>query len=173
MRKLIRIGVVAGLVTIGFAGQAVAAYTPKLAVRMGNVGTMGDLGTTIKLAIRPTDDPTAKLTFFAPAGTGADLSASAGTTIGTLDAKASVAALGGATVPLTGTVRVRAADGTYLSGGRPRPLAQASMTCTGTVTHAAWWLLVLTAAGQTLEVPLFVDPSPAGLPFSPLLAYQL
>jgi hypothetical protein len=47
------------------------------------------------------------------------------------------------------------------------------MACTGTTTHAAWWVLVLTAAGQTLEVPLFVDPSPASLPFSPLLAYQL
>jgi hypothetical protein len=156
-----------GAVALVVAGQALAAYTPKLVVQMG------DAGTTIKLAIPSTDDPTAKLTFYAPAGTGANLSATAGSTIGTLDAKASAAALGGATLPLTGTVQARAADGTYLSSGQPRPLALASMACTGTTAHSAWWVLVLTAAGQTLEVPLFVDPSPAGLPFSPLLAYQL
>ena len=169
MRKLIRIslGAAAGLAALAFAAPTLAAYAPKLAVQMG------DAGTTIKLAIPPADDPTAKLTFFAPAGTGANLSATAGTTIGTLEAKASAAALGGATLPLTGTVQARAADGTYLSSGQPRPLALASMGCTGTTSHAAWWVLVLTAAGQTLEVPLFVDPSPAGLPFSPVVAYQL
>lgn len=169
MRKTIRIGVGAfvGLLALAFAGQALATYTPKLAVQMG------DAGTTIKLAIPSADDPTAKLTFYAPAGTGANLSASAGTTIGTLDAKAAAAALGGATLPLTGTVQVRSADGTYLSSGQQRPLAAAAVQCTGTAAHSSFWVLVLTAAGQTLEVPLFVDPSPAGLPFSPLLAYQL
>jgi hypothetical protein len=169
MRKLIRIGVgaVAGLAALAFAGQALGAYSPKLAVQMG------DAGTTIKLAIPSSDDPTARLAFYAPAGTGANLSATAGTTIGTLDAKASAGALGGATLPLTGTVQVRSADGTYLSSGQQRPLSAASAACTGTTAHAAWWVLVLTAAGQTLEVPLFVDPSPSGLPFSPLLGYQL
>jgi hypothetical protein len=169
MRKLIRIGVVTvtALAGLGFAAPALAAYTPKLAVQMG------DAGTTIKLAIPSTDDPTAKLTFFAPAGTGANLSATAGSTIGTLDAKAAAAALGGATLPLTGTVQVRSADGTYLSSGQQRALALASTACTGTTTHAAWWVLVLSAAGQTLEVPLFVDPVPAALPFAPLVAQQL
>ena len=169
MRKPIRIavGAAAGFLGLVLVGQALAAYAPKLAVRMG------DAGTTIKLAIPPTDDPTAKLTFYAPAGTGANLSASAGTIIGTLDAKASAGALGGAALPLTGTVQARTAGGTYLSSGRPRPLALASKACTGTAAHAAWWVLVLSAAGQTFEVPVFVDPSPAGLPFSPLLAYRL
>ena len=154
MRKMIRIGVAAaaGLPALVFAGQALATYTPKLAAQLG------DAGTTIKLAIPPTDHPTAKLTFYAPAGTGANLSASAVTTIGTLDAKASAAALGGATLPLIGTVQARAADGTYLSSGQPRPLALASQACTGTAAHAAWWVLVLSAAGQTLEVPVLAPP---------------
>lgn len=169
MRTPIRAAVLAcaGAVALAAAAQALAAYTPKLAV------SMGDAGTTIRLTIPATDDPTAKLTFFAPAGTGASLAATPGSTIGTLDAKATAAALGGATLPLTGSVQVRAADGTYLSSGQPRPLALASQACTGTATHAAFWVLVLTAAGQTLELPLFVDPVPGTLPFAPLVSYQL
>ena len=72
--------------------------------------------------------------FYAPAGTVANLGATAGTTIGTLDAKAAAGALGGATLPLTGTVEARAADGTYLSSGVQVPLAAAATRCTGTAT---------------------------------------
>jgi hypothetical protein len=169
MRRTTRVAVLGcvGALALAVAGQAFATYTPKLAVQMG------DAGTTIKLSIPSTDDPTAKLTFFAPVGTGANLSASPGTTIGTLDAKAAAGALGGATLPLTGTVQTRAADGTYLSSGQQVPLSAAAQRCTGSTAHAGFWVLVLSAAGQTLEVPLFVDPSPTGLPFSPLLSYQL
>jgi hypothetical protein len=168
MRKPTRLALLgcAGALALAAAGQALAAYTPKLVVQMG------DAGTTIKLSIPSTDDPTANLTFFAPAGTGASLGASPGSTIGVLDAKATAAALGGATLPLTGSVQVRAADGTYLSGGQQVPLATAAMRCTGTATHAAFWVLVLTAAGQTLEVPLLVDPVTSA-PLSDKVAFSL
>jgi hypothetical protein len=169
MRKATRavlLGCVAA-VALAAAGHAFAAYTPKLVVQQSSAGT------TIKLAIPSTDDPTAKLTFFAPAGTGANLTASAGSTIGTLEAKASAGALGGATLPLTGSLQARAADGTYLSSGQQVPIAATATRCTGSATHAAYWILVLSAAGQTLEVPLFVDPVPASAPFAPLVAYQL
>jgi hypothetical protein len=154
MRKRIRLGVgtVAALAALAFASQAFAAYSPKLAVQMGAAGT------SIHLTIPSTDDPTALLVFYAPAGTVANLGATAGTTIGTLDAKAAAGALGGATLPLTGTVEARAADGTYLSSGVPVPLAAAATRCTGTASHAGFWVLKLSAAGQVLEVPLFVDP---------------
>jgi hypothetical protein len=167
MRKTIRLGVgaVAGLTALAFASQAFASYAPKLAVQMDSAGT------AIHLTIPSGDDPTAKLTFFAPAGTSASLGASAGTTIGTLDAKATAAALGGATLPLAGTVQARAADGTYLSSGVNVPLAKAATLCTGTATHAAFWVLVLSAAGQTLEVPLFIDPTSG--PVSAAAAYTL
>src|SRR5437868_4332962 len=148
-KKLLRIGVglAAATAALAFASQALATYSPKLAVQMNSNGT------TIHLTIPNTDDPTALLVFYAPAGTQANLSASAGTTIGTLDAKAAAGALGGATLPLTGTVEARAAGGTYLSGGVNVPLADAATRCTGTATHAAFWVLKLSAAGQTLEVP--------------------
>jgi hypothetical protein len=155
MRKTIRLGVglIAAFAALAFAAQAFASYAPKLYVQMGSAGT------TIHLAISPNDDPTAHLVFYAPAGTAANLTAAAGSTIGTLDAKATAAALGGATLPLTGTVQVRAPGGTYLSSGQQVPIANAAMACTGTATHAAFWVLALTAAGQTLEVPIFVDPT--------------
>jgi hypothetical protein len=168
MRRWTRVAVLgcAGAFALVAAGQALAAYTPKLVVQMG------DAGTTIKLAIPSTDDPTANLTFFAPAGTSANLSATAGSTIGTVEAKATAAALGGATLPLTGTVQARAASGTYLSNGQQVPLAAAATACTKTATHAAYWVLVLTAAGQTLEVPLLVDPVSTA-PLSTAVAYSL
>ena len=169
MRKATRVAVFCcvGAFALAAAGQALAAYLPKLVVQMG------DAGTTIKLAIPSTDDPSAKLTFFAPAGTGGNLGATAGSTIGTVDAKASAAALGGATLPLTGTVQVRSAAGTYLTGGQQVPIGATAQRCTGSATHAAYWVLVLTAAGQTLEVPMFVDPVPSSLPFAPLVSFSL
>jgi hypothetical protein len=168
MRKRTRAAVLGcvGALALVAAGQALAAYTPKLVVQMGSAGT------TINLTIPSTDDPTANLTFFAPAGTTANLGAAPGSTIGTVEAKASAAALGGATLPLTGTVQVRAASGTYLSNGQQVPLATAATLCTRTAIHAAFWVLVLTAAGQTLEVPLLVDPVSTA-PLSAAVAYSL
>ena len=63
---------------------------------------------------------------------------------------------------LTGTVQARAAGGTFTSapGSTPTPLAAAATQCTGTAAHTAFWVLILQAAGQTLELPVFVD-SPA------------
>jgi hypothetical protein len=83
-----------------------------------------------------------------------------GTTIGTVSAKAIAGALGGATLPLTGSLIVKGAGDTYLSNGSPVPLATAAAACTGTATHTAFWVAQLTAAGQTLEVPIFVDAIP-------------
>ena len=104
-----------------------------------------------------TDDPTAKLTFYAPKEYSATLTQPAGQTIGTVTAQGTAADLGGALLPLTGTVQVRAASGTYLSGTTQVPIAAAATQCTGTATHTTYWVLILQAAGQTLELPVFVD----------------
>ena len=60
-------------------------------------------------------------------------------------------------MPLTGSVQVRAADATYLLNGQQVPIARTSQVCTGVATHTAFWVLVLSAAGQTLELPAFLD----------------
>ena len=146
-----------GAVALTSAGTALAAYTtPKLTVADAKPAA----GVTISYAVEATDDPTAKLTFYAPTEYSAALAQPAAQNIGTVTAQGTAADLGGALLPLTGTVQVRAASGTYLSGTTQVPIAQASTLCTGTATHTAYWVLILQAAGQTLELPVFVD-SPA------------
>jgi len=134
------------------AGTALAAYTtPRLLV------TDAPPSVTINYTQSANDDPTAKLTFYAPAEYSASLTQPTGQTIGTVSALGTAADLGGALLPLTGTVQVRAANGTYLSGTTQVPIAAAATQCTGTATHTAYWVLILQAAGQTLELPVFVD----------------
>ena len=154
MSRTIRLLVLAGVSALALtvAGTALAAYTtPRLLV------TDAGGSVTINYTQDANDDPTAKLTFYAPTDYSASLTQPAGQTIGTVTAQGTAADLGGALLPLTGTVQVRAANGTYLSGTTQVPIAAAATQCTGTATHTAYWVLILQAAGQTLELPVFVD----------------
>jgi hypothetical protein len=157
--RTLLLGIV-GAVALSSAGTAFAAFTtPKLVV--SDAKPVGSL--TINYTQSASDDPVAKLHFFAAREYSPSVSQAAGTTIGTVTAQGTAADLGGALLPLTGTVQVRAANGTYLSGGTQVPIAAAATQCTGTATHTAYWVLILQAAGQTLELPVFVD-SPAAPP---------
>jgi hypothetical protein len=157
---------VAGAVALTSAGTALAAYTtPKLLV------TDTPPSVTINYTQDANDDPSAKLHFFAPTEYSASLTQPAGQTIGTVTAQGTAADLGGALLPLTGTVQVRAANGTYLSGTTQVPIAAAATQCTGTATHTAYWVLILQAAGQTLELPVFVDSPAVGPGGTPATAY--
>jgi len=142
----------AALVLGASASAAPKSFSPHL-----NVSTPQPGGTSIGFNEAVADAAPAKVTIYVDKGLTGHLSPAAGATIGTTAAKASAAALGGAVLPLTGTIQVRAADGTYGSNGAQVPLATASMACTGTATHTVFWVLALTAAGQSLEVPVFVD----------------
>jgi hypothetical protein len=156
--RMLLLGLV-GAVALSSAGTALAAYaSPSLRV------TDDRTSTTIRFTASATDDPSAKLSFYAPTGYSASLAQAAGTTLGTVTAQGTAADLGGALLPLTGTVQVRAANGTFTSapGSTPAPLAAAATQCTGTPTHTAFWVLILQAAGQTLELPVFVDSPAAG-----------
>ena len=155
---MLRALLVAVAIALSSAGTALAAYTsPSLRV------TDDRSAVTIRYTVSATDDPTAKLTFYVPTGYSASLAAPAGTTLGTVTAQGTAADLGGALLPLTGTVQARAADGTLpLPGTTQVPLAAAATQCTGTPTHTAYWVLILQAAGQTLELPVFVDSPAAG-----------
>ena len=161
MSKTIRtilVGLV-GALALSTAGTALAAYT-SASLRV----TDDRSSVTIRYTVSAADDPTAKLTFYAPTGYSATLNQPAGTTLGTVTAQGTAADLGGALLPLTGTVQVRAANGTFTSapGGQPTPLTAGATQCTGTPTHTAYWVLILQAAGQTLELPVYVDAPAAG-----------
>ena len=145
MKKLIVSAATAAL-ALAFTGSALAAYVPHLVV--GQAGTK----TTIHVTIAKEDDATAKLTIYAPAAAPATLNQAPGTPIGSVTAQVNAKAISpDAILPLTGIVQV--ADGTAAA------LQQAAMACTGSTTHAATWVLVLSAAGQTLQVPAWVDPT--------------
>ncbi len=157
--RMLLLGLV-GAFALSSTGTALAAYTsPSLRV------TDDRSSVTIRYTVSGSDDPTAKLTFYAPTAYTASLTAPAGTTLGTVTAQGTAADLGGALLPLTGTVQARAANGTFTSapGGQPTPLTAGATQCTGTPTHTAYWVLILQAAGQTLELPVYVD-APAAPP---------
>jgi hypothetical protein len=156
--RMLLLGLVSAF-ALSIAGTALAAYSsPQLRV------TDDRTALTIRYTVAATDDPTAKLTFYAPTGYTATLNQPAGTTLGTVTAQGTATDLGGALLPLTGTVQARAASGTFTSapGGTPTPLTAGATQCTGTPTHSAYWVLILQAAGQTLELPVFVDAPAAG-----------
>ncbi len=148
MRKTLRLGLlaVAAATSLAFASSAFGAYAPKLSI------TRSDEVTSITFSQTDADDPTAKVTILAPAGFSGGFVQPAGTNIGTLDGSVIAGAFGGATVPVAGTI---------VSGDPTNAqLMAAAKVCTGSETHAAIWLLNVTAAGTSLPapVPLYLDP---------------
>jgi hypothetical protein len=130
---------VAALVAIP---SAYAAYTTaKLEVR--RVGTSA----TIKATLDPNDDPTASVRIFVPAGTQLTTTQAPGSALGPVRAIVKALDLAGADLPLEGSLVVAAP-------GQIAPAAQAA--CLGTVTPLASWVMVLSAAGQTLPVPAYL-----------------
>jgi hypothetical protein len=144
MTRSIRLAVLAlaSLGVLAFAGSAFAAYTTPT-LKVTQVGPK----TTISVTQAQTDDATAAANIYAPAGTTATLGQAPGTTLGTVTAQVTALALGGALLPLTGEIKV----------APPGAVAAASQqACIQAATPAATWLMVLQAAGQTLNVPMYV-----------------
>lgn len=163
MRKNVRLGLLA---CMGLSGLALSAAAS--AEKLGVSNTQSS-GVVIHYSQPASAPAPAKITIYPNpsylAGTQVqNLSQASGTTIGTVSAKAVAGALGGATLPLTGKVIVKGAADMYLDNGSPRLITDAATECTGTPTHTAYWLLQLTAAGQTLEIPVFVDAVSTTLP---------
>jgi hypothetical protein len=140
MRKLRSVTVaVAALAALVLAATATAAYTTaKLSVTY--------TGTTTRIVASSGvgDDATARAAIVIPNG------AAPGTKVGTAKAQVSALALGGALLPLEGDVIV-APPGAV-------PAAQQA-ACTGGVPPQATLLLVLQAAGQTLNLPAYILPT--------------
>jgi hypothetical protein len=138
----------ASLVTLVFAGAAFAAFTPTLAI--GHTPpTAGSSATSFRLTVPRDDDALFRAQFYVPAGYTATLGQAPGTQLGTVAAQVQVREpIAGAVLPLTGTVVVT----------DQATVGAAVAQCTGTPTHAGYWVLVLQAAGQELRVPMVIDP---------------
>ena len=124
---------------------AMAAYTsPKLEV------TQTTTGVVVKASLNPDDDPTARVAILSPNGTQVTTTQAPGTVLGPVRAIVKALDLAGADLPLEGQLLVAA------PGQVP---AVTQTACVGSITPLANWVMVLTAAGQTLTVPTYLLPT--------------
>jgi hypothetical protein len=148
-----------GTVAVGLAAvaaliavpAAMAAYTsPKLEI------TQSASGVVVKASLSPNDDPTAAVVIVPPTGTQLTTSQAPGTVLGPVKAIVKALDLAGADLPLEGQLVVAA----------PGQVPAATQTgCIGAAAPIATWLMVLSAAGQTLTVPTYLV-STAGTPYT-------
>lgn len=138
----------ASLVMLAFAGAAAAAFNPTLAIGQ-TPPAAGSTATSFRLTVPRDDDALFRAVFYVPSGYTATLGQAPGAQIGTVAAQVLVREpIAGAVLPLTGTVVVT----------NQATVGAAVAQCTGTATHAGYWVLVLQAAGQELRVPMVIDP---------------
>jgi hypothetical protein len=125
---------------------AMAAYTsPKLEV------TQTATGVIVKASLSKDDDPTARVAINAPVGTQLTTNQAPGTVLGPVRATVAALDLAGADLPLEGQLVVAA----------PGQVPAATQTaCIGSTVPLATWVMVLSAAGQTLTVPTYLLTQP-------------
>jgi hypothetical protein len=147
MRRSYRFALVAvvALATLAFASSAFASFAPKLVVS-SSAAQAGGGAVRLGVVAQNADDPTARVQIYIPAGYQVATPA-VGAKLGTVTATAAAADLGGAVLPLTGDLDAIA------------PNASAAALCG--VSASQTWDLHLTAAGQTLDIPLYVVASSA------------
>jgi len=131
---------VAAIAALAFAGNALA--TQKLEITQ----TASPASVTIKLSQTATDPQPAKITVYVPSGYTLNATQSAGTTIGTTTGNVIARDLGGIPVPLEGDVKVDNPANHLTDFCSPGP-------------HAAVWVLNLSVLGQTIALPVYVDPT--------------
>ena len=138
---------------LAFGGNALAAYNPSLLVA-GTTHATGSGGpVVIGVGQDQNDDATGVINIYAPLGYGVALTQAPGTKIGDLEGIVRVGALGGARVPITGTVTAR--DPGLYTNPQQYP-------CGGGVRHEAVWTIDTSLAGTALAIPLYVDRVTAG-----------
>jgi hypothetical protein len=128
------------------AAMAATYSSAKLTVTQANTLT------TVKASLDPNDDATASVRILAPAGTQLTTTQAPGTALGPVKAIVKALDLAGADLPLEGQLVVAAP-------GQVPAASQAA--CLQTTVPTATWVMVLSAAGQTLLVPTYLV-APAG-----------
>jgi hypothetical protein len=138
MRTVLKLAVlaIASTAALAFAGNALAVQ--KLSV------TQSATSLTIKVSQPQTDPQPARVQIFVPTGYTLNTSAAPGTVIGTTSGSV-FARDANIPLPLSGDVVVAPAN------------TNAAPCFTG--THQAVWLLRLQVAGQSIQLPLAVDPT--------------
>src|SRR4051794_34453332 len=153
----------AGLATLAFASGAFAANTGSLTVYHTPMTLASTGSTTIQVSVPQSTDPTAAVNIYSGTGYTAKLDQAAGTKIGTVDATA-LSRDNNLTLPLTGDVTVDNATSVANRVG--------SAQCTGLPQSAGVWVMNLSVAGNTLAIPIYVNPTD-GAPDQALGGYRL
>ena len=122
------------------AGSAWASYAPKLTIGGGAATQNGSV--TVSVSTAAADDPTARLSIFIPRNWQVTTGQAIGTKLGTVVGTASAVDLAGATLQLQGDLDVTG----------PMPAVQSQCG----VNAVATWVMHLSAAGQTIDIPMFV-----------------
>ena len=139
----------ASLVALAVANAAWAAYTPSLIAAPVSHALGAKNTVFLGVAQARTDDPTAKIDIFVPAGYQENYSQAVGSTIGDVSAVLILRGAGDAEVTVTGSVRVdNPADPKYVSPAQNR--------CAPGL-HTNVWVLNVSIAGTPLQVPIYVD----------------
>jgi hypothetical protein len=138
------------LVVLALPTTALAAYSSaKLSVSYPPGGV-----TRIVATSDVADDATARAAIVVATGTTLTTTATPGTKVGTVTAQVSALALGGALLPLAGDIVVAPAGAV--------PVASQT-ACIGALPVITTYLLVLQAAGQTINLPAYLVPAEATL----------
>jgi len=146
MKKLLAAG--AAFCALVFAQGAFAANTATIAVSHSPMVLAGSSSTTIHVAIPQSTDPMAAINIFVPSGYTMNTTQAAGTKIGAVDATA-FSRDAGLTLPLSGDV----------TADNPANHTSDSTQCAGVATSQAVWIMNLSVAGQTIALPLYVNPT--------------
>jgi hypothetical protein len=137
--RLLAIGFVA---TAGLALAGAALAKPRLIIS----------GSTIQVTEDKSDAAPSHISIYIPSGYSAALAQTAGAQIGIVHADLQALAIS--------PDAIIQADGAVIASDPSTPALQASgLQCTGSATHAAIWLLHVTVSGQTIDVPVYVDPT--------------
>lgn len=135
----------AAIVVPAIVAAKTAAYTSPT-LKVSYAGT----ATSITASASQGDDATAVASIFVPSGTTVTAGQAPGTQIGTVKAQVQALALGGALLPLDGKILV----------APPGAIPAASQAqCTQGAAPTAAWLLQLSAAGQTINLPAYIIPT--------------
>jgi hypothetical protein len=149
VRRMWRLAVpaIAAVALLACTGGAFAR--PQLLVT-GPTATAASGTTVLEVKGAAVDAAWAQLTTYVPSGYTINLGQPVGTRIGSVSARAQLLA-SGATAGATGVVLV--------ADRNDAAVQQAATQCTRSATHAGAWLMRLTLPAQTLDVPVYVDPT--------------
>ena len=138
----------AAALALTFVAVAAATYAPSMGIFQQTYKPGAGKAVTIVVAQEAADDPTARIVIYAPAGYKANLSKTAGTTIGDVIAHVKIFDLSQNTFTLSGPVK---ADS-------PANYPAATNLCTPGVTHEAVWTLNAALPSQPANpIPVYVD----------------